>query len=107
MARRHHHGHKHRRERGRVGHCGARQPRKDDAGDDRHIPQAAAHMPHQRHGKFDNAPGNPARVHQLASQDKERYGHQGEVVGTIEQIGRQDLCVELAQEHHQRNPTDQ
>jgi hypothetical protein len=58
---------------GRTRHAGEHH-RTDDV----HLPQSAAHPAHQRNGEVIDAAGDARDVHQVAGQDEERHGQQGE-----------------------------
>ena len=101
VARGHHHRQEQRRERGRVGHRGARERREQAGGDDRHVAEAAAHVADEGEREVDDPLRQAADVHDLAGEDEERRGEQREAVGAVDDVLRQDLRIEHLQLPHQ------
>ena len=74
------------------------------------VREAAAQVAHQRVGEGHQPPGDAGAVHDLAGQDEERHGHEGEEVQPLEialgRHGQEVLAAHLDQAGHPGQPQD-
>ena len=84
-------GHQQRRQRRGVGGGRARQRGKHAGGEDGDVAEAALDMADQRQRDVDDAPGEPAAIHELAGQHEERHRHQRKAVGAVDDVLGDDL----------------
>ncbi|MPM13103.1 hypothetical protein SDC9_59458 [bioreactor metagenome] len=88
----------------RVGHGGSGHTREDDAGDDVHLAQAPGNVPHHGAREAEDAPGDAAGVHEVAGEDEEGNGQEGEARGAeVHPVGQhcqKTALAEKGEENH-------